>query len=178
MRFRSVVTAASIVGLAIAAQVPATAQGATQTTYYAAECSVGPTGGTVAFTGKNGKIAHFRDFVNSNDVWVWNAGTSSWQLAGTDVVTINFNGEISKGVTAWGDFLLTLEGVNAWRGQWAWGAEPVGHGAGNAVAGTSHLNIYWTRVQPPEWGVAPFPGCSQPGQTYIFMRLDATTPAQ
>src|SRR5215211_4894127 len=129
MRFRNVVTVASIAGLALAAQVPATAQGAAQTTYYAAECSVSPTPGTVAFTGKNGKIAHFRDFTNANDVYVWNAAANSWELAGTDMVTINFNGEIAEGVNAWGEFLLTLTGVNAWQGSWAWGAQPVGHGA-------------------------------------------------
>jgi hypothetical protein len=164
--------------VAIGAALPAAAAGAQRTTYLAAECSFSPTGGTMRFTGAIDpvtglpKIAHLRDAVNFNDVIVWNG--TSWQVGGTDDVTISFNGEPLNGVTARGDFLLTLVGVGAWQGTWAWNQKhgATGHGVGKGVDSNSQLKITWWQTQPAEWGIAPFTGCPQPGQTFIFMRLD------
>lgn len=123
------------------------------------------------------QIAHMREAVNvNNDLFVWNG--TSWQASGTDTVTISFNGEPLTGVSAWGDFFLTLVGVGAWNGTWAWGQRHAenGYGAGQGVDGRSQLLITWWRTQPAEWGVAPFSGCPKLGQTFIFLQLDVTTP--
>ena len=169
--------------LAAGTAVPAAAAGAQKATYLAAECSGQPIGGTVTFTGVTDpitglpQIAHMREAVNvNNDLFVWNG--TSWQASGTDTVTISFNGEPLTGVSAWGDFFLTLVGVGAWNGTWAWGQRHAenGYGAGQGVDGRSQLLITWWRTQPAEWGVAPFSGCPKLGQTFIFLQLDVTTP--
>jgi len=183
VRWRRLWVVVVTIGLTIiGTALPAAAAGAQKATYLAAECSVSPTGGTLTFTGAPDpvtglpQIAHLRDAVNANDLVVWNG--TSWQPGGTDAVTISFDGEPLTGVSARGDFLLTLTGVGAWQGTWAWGQRHAvnGHGAGQGVGSTSHLDITWWRTQPAEWGIAPFPGCPRPGQTAVFLQLDVTTP--